>query len=45
MTSKVVSVEDCGPEGFRWITLKRITVRLQPRWRPACPPARRAGSR
>ncbi|EFN58985.1 hypothetical protein CHLNCDRAFT_19042, partial [Chlorella variabilis] len=25
MTSKVVSVEDCGPEGFRWITLKRIT--------------------
>ena len=26
MTSRVLKVEDCGAEGFRWITLKRITV-------------------
>ncbi|KAI3433956.1 hypothetical protein D9Q98_003758 [Chlorella vulgaris] len=23
--AKVVSVEDCGPDGFRWLTLKKIT--------------------
>jgi hypothetical protein len=26
--AKVVSVEDCGPDGFRWLTLKKITVGL-----------------
>lgn len=26
MASRIFAVDDCCPEGFRWLTLKRITV-------------------
>ena len=26
--SEIMRVDDYGPQGFRWLTLKRITVRV-----------------
>ena len=41
---RVIGVEDCQPDGFRWLSLKRITVRV-PACHWPCPPASRPAMR